>query len=126
MLDSSPKASQWILSRHAAIIRGLTDRVYELITFSVNGRICAELQRLAAEAGVENNRARITRMPTHREFASKVGTTREAVTRQFSDLLRRKLISKKRGRELVVLDTEGLSALLQSLVARDAKAARKR
>jgi CRP-like cAMP-binding protein len=126
MLEHSPKASQWVLGRHAAIIRGLTDRVYELITFSVNGRVCAELLRLADEAGAENNRSRITRMPTHREFASKVGTTREAVTRQFSELVRRKLISKKRGRELTVLDVEGLTALLQSLVAREAKTSRKR
>lgn len=126
MLEHSPKANQWILARHAAIIRSLTDRVYELITFTVNGRVCAELLRLATEAGIENNRARITRMPTHREFGSKVGTTREAVTRQFSELVRRKLISKKRGRELTVLDVEGLTALLHSLVARDAKAARKR
>lgn len=126
MLEHSPKASQWILVRHAAIIRGLTDRVYELITFTVNGRVCAELLRLATEAGVENNRARITRMPTHREFASKVGTTREAVTRQFSELAKRKLISKKRGRELTVLDFDGLTALLHSLVAREAKVSRKR
>lgn len=126
LLDHSPKAGQWLLGRHAAIIRGLTDRVYELITFTVNGRVCAELLRLAVQAGIENNRARIARMPTHREFGSKVGTTREAVTRQFSELVRLKLISKKRGRELTIVDVDGLTALLHSLVAREAKASRKR
>lgn len=126
ILESSPKASQWILARHAAIIRGLTDRLYELMVFSVNTRICAELVRLIDESAVETNRYRITRMPTHREFASKVGTTREAVTRQFSDLARQKLISKMRGREMTILDVTGLKALLKAMMDREVKAGKKR
>lgn len=116
IMDTCPLANMWLLRKVAFQIRTLTERFYEQVAFNVNDRIRAELLRLAAGAGVHDNKARILNMPTHRELANKIGTTREAVTREINDLQKRKLISKKRGRELIVLDCEGLALLLHPIV----------
>jgi Crp-like helix-turn-helix domain len=53
---------------------------------AVNNRIQAQVLRLANLAPQEGKSARIVPAPTHFEIASRIGTHREAVTRELSRL----------------------------------------
>jgi CRP-like cAMP-binding protein len=110
ILECSSKAAMWLIRRHTASIRSLTARLFEQIAYDVNTRIVAELLRLGRAAGVKDNHARIFPLPTHVKFATTVGTTREAVTRELGSLTKKGLISR-RGREVVILDFDGLLRL---------------
>jgi CRP-like cAMP-binding protein len=111
MVESSPQAAMWLIRRHTASIRSLTERLFEQIAYDVNTRILAELLRLARASGVSSNQARILPFPTHVKFATTVGTTREAVTRELSDLKKKGLVEVRRTRDVVILDFEGLKRL---------------
>jgi CRP/FNR family transcriptional regulator, cyclic AMP receptor protein len=67
-------------------IRRLSERVHEFSTLGVQSRIRAELLRLAALAGVAQNRALLDPAPSLSELASRVSTHREAVSRELSRL----------------------------------------
>jgi CRP-like cAMP-binding protein len=77
-IDSSPEAAAWLLRQLSIRIRVLTERIYELTALNVQARLHCELLRLAARSpsGLE-----IAPAPTHTELASRIGTHREAVTR---------------------------------------------
>jgi CRP-like cAMP-binding protein len=101
----------WLIRRHTALIRSLTARLFEQIAYDVNTRIVAEILRLGRAAGVKDNRARIFPLPTHLKFATTVGTTREAVTRELGNLTKKGLISRRKKREVTILDFDGLLRL---------------
>jgi CRP-like cAMP-binding protein len=86
LIETSPEAAMWLVRRHTALIRSLTARLYQQIAYDVATRILAELIRLADVAGVANNRAHILRFPPHHVLATRLGTTREAVTRELNYL----------------------------------------
>ena len=119
LLKASPNASLWLAREFAGQIRKLTDRIYNLIALSVANRIRSELLRMAYEAGVENNQARIRRMPTHQALASLLGTQREAVTRELGTLEEDLHLISRRGRELVILDVDGMKDLVQRASGED-------
>ena len=70
-----------VLRRLAALIRDLTARVVDTTTLTVPERVRAEIVRQARAAGVKGNRATIKGLPTHADLASRLGATREAVSR---------------------------------------------
>lgn len=106
----SPEASEWLLRRLAAQVRALTSRVFELSALNVRTRLLCELVRVARSDG-----KRLT--PTHAELANRVGTHREAVTRELKALADRKIIRTGR-RQLQILDAAGLeNALSAGLLA---------
>ena len=118
-----PEVFRAILANHASVrerllrrlsgsVRELANRLVELGARRVQSRVWTELARLARTAGVANNMARIERAPTHNEIASRVGTSREEVTREFSRLARQGLLERQ-GRSLLLRDV----AALQQLVA---------
>lgn len=86
LVATSPDVAMWLVRRHTALIRSLTARLYQHIAYDVATRILAELIRLAEFAGVTNNRAHIMRFPPHHVLATRLGTTREAVTRELNYL----------------------------------------
>lgn len=86
LVETSPDVAMWLVRRHTALIRTLTERLYQQIAYDVATRILAELIRLAEVAGVTDNRAHILRFPPHHVLATRLGTTREAVTRELNYL----------------------------------------
>jgi len=99
LASMSPEVFRAILANHASVrerllrrltgsVRELTDRLLELGAQPVQRRIWLELARLAREAGVAQNHARLEPAPTHSDVASRVGTSREEVSREFSRLAR--------------------------------------
>jgi adenylate cyclase len=116
-----PEAFRAILANHASVrerllrrltgsVRELTDRLLDLGAHSVQRRIWAELLRLARLAGIEGNGATLDPAPTHKDIASRVGTSREQVTRELSRLTREGLM-RRVGRAFVLGDVAALATL---------------
>ncbi len=112
LLETSPAAAIWLVQRLAAQVRSLTERIFELSALDVRSRLHCELLRLGLMAGVNGNEARIVEGPTHHELANRIGTHREAVTRELRDLARRGVITQTR-REFVIHNVSELSRFVR-------------
>jgi len=108
LLRDEPLVAERMLRRLAALVRQLSDRVVELSTLPVSERLRAELLRLAQEAGVTDNIARLEPAPLHAPLASRISTNREQVTRELAVLTRAGLLRKEAG-AWVVTDVERLA-----------------
>ena len=73
-------------------IRTANQRVHEQANFDVRKRLCAELIRLSRT--VAEGRVVVSPPPTHAEFAARISTHREAVTKTLSALEREGLITR--------------------------------
>jgi adenylate cyclase len=133
LASMSPEVFRAILANHASVrerllrrltgsVRELTGRLLELGARPVQSRIWVELLRLARGAGIEANRACIDPAPTHNDIASRVGTSREQVTRELSRLQREGLLQRS-GRTLVLRDIAGLERLSGDAAGGDADTA---
>lgn len=101
----------WALLLHLSTqMRAMTERVYEFSTLVVRKRLIRELLRLADKDGGAKNKAKISDAPIHSDLAAKIGTHREAVSREMSALTKAKLI-EKRGRTLVLNDLSMLELI---------------
>jgi TolB-like protein/CRP-like cAMP-binding protein/tetratricopeptide (TPR) repeat protein len=116
-----PEAFRALLASHASVrerllcsltgsVRELAGRLLDLDAQPVQRRVWQELLRLARAAGVAANRARIESAPTHSDIASRVGTSREEVTREFSRLAEQGLLGRE-GRTLLLSDVSALERL---------------
>jgi len=94
-IESSPQAALWLLRQLTMRIRSLTERVFELSALNVQSRLHCELLRMAARSltGLEVRPA-----PTHAELANRIGTHREAVTREMRALTAQNIIRTGRRR----------------------------
>jgi adenylate cyclase len=117
-----PEAFRAILANHASVrerllrrlagaIRELAGRVLDLGARRVQSRVWAELVRIVRASGITDKVVRIERAPTHKEIASRVGTSREEVTRELSRLARQGLLERQ-GRALVLHDVRVLEELI--------------
>jgi CRP/FNR family cyclic AMP-dependent transcriptional regulator len=100
-----------LMLRMTRLIRCLSDRVVEFSTLGVQDRIRAELLRLARKSSPGQNTAVIFPVPTHTEFANRISTHREAVTRELSNLCRAGLLERQ-DCSLIVRDVEKLSMIV--------------
>lgn len=111
ILRRQPNVSEALLKNFVTEIRELTARVYEFSTLNVRYRIQAELLRLAYLTPREGNSARIFPAPTHANFASRISTHREAVSRELNRLSKIGLIEHQR-HALVIKDLNRLAGLV--------------
>lgn len=114
LLREEPAVAERLLRDLAALVRRLSERVIDLSTLGVHQRLYAEVLRLAREAGVKDNRARIDPAPKHADLAGQVSTYREQVTRELSALARAGVLGKD-ARALVVLDVARLAKLVEEV-----------
>ncbi len=110
-LSEVPFAGFWMAQQLAARVRNLTEKTFELANLSVSSRIQSELLRMAKEATTDGETATLTTFPTHAELASRVGTHREAVTRELGLLAKEGIVSQT-GRTFRLLSLTGLQRLL--------------
>lgn len=96
-----------LLELLVAKIRKMSERVFEVSALAVRERVRRELLRLAAEGAEFRNGVVIRPAPTHYEIASRIGSHREAVTREFNRLEGNKVIEVRR-RQIRILDMERL------------------
>ncbi len=119
---SSPSSAEWLARRLTARIRDLTDRVFELNALSVPNRLRCELLRLCGEHVEARGSIVIEPFPTQRELALRIGTHREAVTREVRYLADQGIIRTDR-RRLTVLDAPALTRLVRMAGAPSAPSA---
>jgi CRP-like cAMP-binding protein len=116
LLRDEPALAERLLRRFAGLVRRLSERVIDLSTLGVHSRIHGELLRLARQAGVEGNIARIDPAPKHADLASQISTYREQVTREMSALAKAGLLGKE-GRALIVRDFGRLERMVEEVRA---------
>jgi CRP/FNR family transcriptional regulator, cyclic AMP receptor protein len=114
LLTDEPLLGERMMKRLAGLVRSLSERVIDLSTLGVQNRIHAEILRLAREAGVERNSARIEPGPKHADIASQVSTYREQVTRELSALAKAGVLGKE-GSALVVRDMKRLEKMVEDV-----------
>jgi CRP-like cAMP-binding protein len=99
LIGEEPQVGLWMANQMANIVRDLSERAFALSTLPVSTRIHVELLRLAASIGrkVDNDDTIfIQLMPTHAEIAARIGTHREAVSRELALLSQEGLVKQVR------------------------------
>ncbi len=109
IIHQHPSVCDKVLERLAASIRAVNDRVNEQINFEARDRLIFELLRLSRER--DGGRVVVSPPPTHAEFAARIGTHREAVTKFMNALERAGAISRTRG-AIVLNDPERLRGMV--------------
>lgn len=117
-LGEVPRAGLWMAQQLAARVRDLTEKAFAFATLPVAGRVHAELLRMAASCAVPNGSQAVvtgdsvtfTRAPTHAELAARIGTHREAVSRELGQLAAEGLV-RQQGRTLTILSLKRLRQL---------------
>lgn len=84
-----------------------TQRFIEAQSLSSRGRICAELKRFCKPVGISPGIHIIRPTPVFSEFARRVGSSRESVSRTVSDLCKVNIMARKTG-ALLILDMNRL------------------
>lgn len=113
LVEVHPRIAWSLLEHLSALLRRMTDRVYEYSTLVVRKRLILELIRRAERTGAPDALLAICPAPTHFELAAGISTHREAVSREMSMLAKRGLI-RKNGNRLVLNDIAKLEALAQA------------
>lgn len=109
----TPESADWLARRLVGRIRLQTERIFELNALAVRNRLHCELLRLSLDAGVAGNQATITSAPTHAQLAARIGTHREAVTRELQ-YLQKQGIAVQQGRELRINDVAELAEIVRA------------
>jgi CRP-like cAMP-binding protein len=90
-------------------IRAATERVFEVSALAIRERVRRELLRMAAEGARTGRSVVISPAPTHYDLAARIGSHREAVTRELNRLAEEKVVEISR-RQIRIVDIR----LLQS------------
>lgn len=109
-----PGAGFWMAAQLVSRVRNLSEKSVELASQPVAARLVSELMRLAAAHAIDDECSEIARMPTHADLAARIGTHREAVTRELRLLAKEGLVEQT-GRRLVVMSRSRLAALRERL-----------
>ena len=112
---ADPESALWLARRLTAQIRDLTDRVFELNALRVSSRLHCELLRLCGEADPRATQVTIEPAPTHADLAARIGTHREAITREMGDLADKGILTQDR-RRITIRDTRALARLVEMVV----------
>lgn len=112
VIGENSEFALWLLERFAAQVRALTERVFELSALPVRGRLQCELLRLAVGLPQTGNEIVIEPAPTHAEFANRIGSQREVVTRELAYLSDHQILRLDR-RKITVLDLHRLVSELR-------------
>jgi CRP/FNR family cyclic AMP-dependent transcriptional regulator len=97
-LERNPELALHIVRKLARRVRDLTDNVRSLALMDVYGRVARLLLELAEE---KDGRLVIGEALTHKDIASRVGASREMISRIFSDLAEGGYVRKEDG-QLVI------------------------
>jgi CRP/FNR family transcriptional regulator, cyclic AMP receptor protein len=114
-LATVPHAALWMVREQSAQVRRLTEAVFELSTLAVGSRLHCELMRLSIAAGIHGDRVEINPAPTHADLASRIGTHREAVTRELRQLASEGIIEQT-GRRLTITSIAHLGSFVERAV----------
>jgi len=110
LLRQNGAVSARLVELLVAKIRRMSERVFEVSALAVRERVRRELLRLA-EGGERFGRSVVIRpAPTHYEIAARIGSHREAVTREFNRLEEAHILEVRR-RQIRIVDLDRLGGL---------------
>lgn len=110
MLQEENKVAVHLVELLVKKIRSMSERVFEVSALAVRERLRRELVRLAMMIGKkEGGVITIVPAPTHYEIAARIGSHREAVTREINRLELEKVLEIGR-RSIRITDLERLKA----------------
>jgi CRP/FNR family cyclic AMP-dependent transcriptional regulator len=98
LIERQPELALHMLRRLARRVRALSENVRSLALMDVYGRVARLLLELAEE---QDGQLVIAEALTHKEIASRVGASREMISRIFSDLNEGGYIRKDNGRLVI-------------------------
>lgn len=107
VLRRYPDISARLIALLVSKIRKMSERVFEVSALAVRERVRRELLRLATEGEAFRNGIVIRPAPTHYEIAARIGSHREAVTREFNRLESENIVEVRR-RQIRIVDIERL------------------
>jgi len=110
-LRDTPDAGQWMTWLLSMRVRDLTVRILELTTMPVNTRLHCALIRLGRIVDKGSDTAVIDSFPTHPVLAARLGTHREAISRELSQLQKDGIL-KKVGRQMHILSVDRLQKMI--------------
>lgn len=113
-LHDVPGMGYWMAVQLASRVRNLTEKASDLATLPVSARLQNELLRIAMTQGDGGDRAIISALPTHADLAARIGTHREAVTRELRLLAQEGIVAQS-GRTLTITSIPRLRATLKRL-----------
>jgi CRP/FNR family transcriptional regulator, cyclic AMP receptor protein len=96
MMNTTPLVATKLVELLVVKIRRLSERVFEVSALSVRERVRRELLRLATEGTRLGQGVVIRPAPTHYEIAARIGSHREAVTREFNRLEENRIVEIRR------------------------------
>jgi CRP/FNR family cyclic AMP-dependent transcriptional regulator len=90
----------------------LENKMQDLVFKDVHAKLSELLLELGQDYGVDEEGGTLLAVKvTHQEMANLIGSTRETVSLTLAQFKKKKLITS-RGRKIILLDQEGLRALL--------------
>lgn len=118
LLEEYPAINARLLKTLVGNIRSLTERVFEFTSLGVAARIRKELFRLGAQVCDEQKldecgEISLDPAPKHIELASRVATTREAVTREINVMAKEGLLAKDGPQNLRLLNLKKLGESIE-------------
>ena len=99
LVEKEPHFALHMVRKLASRVRDLTENVRSLALMDVYGRVARLLLELAEE---RDGRLCIDEPLTHKDIASRVGASREMISRIFSDLTAGGYVAKENGRLVIV------------------------
>jgi CRP/FNR family transcriptional regulator, cyclic AMP receptor protein len=113
-----PAVADWMARRLAAQIRDLTHRWFELNALQVRSRLHCELARMCGDSAEP---VTLDPAPSHAELAARIGTHREAVTREIGYLAKSGILEHEgKRRRLTISDPAALKKLAEVATWSDA------
>ncbi len=112
LLAENEQIREWLHRSLAYRVRDLSLKVFSLSTMTVPCRIWTDLIRRAREANPNSDYVEISGFPIHSKLAASLGTHREAVSRELSELSKDGIIIQQR-RKLIVNSVSSLERMLQ-------------
>lgn len=109
LLTAEPGLAAALLVHVTALVRDLSERLVAVSSQKADQRIRGELLRRAVETGQRGPRVTLSPAPHQAELAARVGTQREAVSREFGRLAKIGLV-RRQGADLVIPDIDALRA----------------
>jgi CRP-like cAMP-binding protein len=110
LIHRSPAFCDAVLQHLAKVVRRLNSRVVAQTTLRVSDRIRRELLRLTRDSDAPRAVAFLPPI-THAELANRIGTHREAVTREINRLVAMNVVARQ-GRGLVIKDRAALEQMM--------------
>jgi CRP-like cAMP-binding protein len=114
LMLGEPSVAVATLHHVVAMVRRLSERVFEFSTLAVQNRIHAELLRLAGGASQAHTQVTLSPAPSLSDIADRISTHREAVSRELSRLKAIGLLRREAG-NLLIADVGKLTELVREV-----------